>query len=183
MPKFYSIEPENSGDWGGKTRVVNYEEIKAGRAYQRKLENVEIIFDWMPEDDLITCGDCYLVSDRLEQALQDADISGVRFESVKISKSDIFRGYYPRRRLPHSFKLMVPTGEMRFSNVHGPTFWSGNDVCLGFYPDLELTQPGPIDVKHWLVVSEKCYRVLQTLHFEEWQRLEQVNYFDRSDLS
>src|SRR4051794_23499444 len=118
MQKFYSIDPEMSGDWGGKTRFVNYDEIQARRAYRRKLENVEILFDWLPEDDLIYCGDCYLVTDRLEQALQEGQISGVRFEHVKLSKSDIFRSYYPRKRVPQNFKLMIPTGEIQFSNEH-----------------------------------------------------------------
>ncbi|MCW3099906.1 MAG: hypothetical protein JWL77_5524 [Chthonomonadaceae bacterium] len=148
MPIFYSVDPENSGDWGGKTRCVNYDEIQARRAYRRKLENVEIVFDWMPQDDLITCGDCYMVSDRLEQALQDAQVSGVRFEPVKISKSDIFRSYYPRQRLPHNFKWMISTGEMQFSNQHWPTSWSGDDVCMA-----PPTAEKPADLAPALIVK------------------------------
>lgn len=38
MTSFYSIEAEHPGEWGGETRFVNYDEIRAGLTYRRKLK-------------------------------------------------------------------------------------------------------------------------------------------------
>lgn len=175
---FYSVTPEWPCELGGKTRYVNSEELRNGQAYFRKVDNIEIFFNSIPEDDFVQCESCYMVTERLAHAIKDAHLTGVRFEAANVFKSDMFKAYYPGKRVPRNYELMIPTGDMKFSNYHLPTSWSGDDVCLASYPDVDLTPPGPINVQHWLIVSDKFYKLLEGFRFGNWRKLERVLYTD-----
>lgn len=103
-------------------------------------------------------------------------VSGVRIETIKLSISETFEDYYPGEGIPRNYKLLIPTGEMRFSNEHVPTFWSGDDFCLAFYPDIDLSKGGPLGIKHWIVISEKGYRILKLFNFKHWLRMSRIIY-------
>lgn len=171
---FFSLEPESPGDWAGHTRFVNYDEILAGKAYRRKLEDIEVVFDFMPNDDLIICGECYLASDRLKDGIQSAKLTGAHFEKIDLSISEIFEGYYPEIETPKNYSLLVPQGEMRFANVHIPTSWTGHDFCLPFYPDLDLSKEGPLDIIHYMIVTEEAYQVIKSFKFENWNSVKRI---------
>ena len=166
MSLFYSIDPTAYGEWGKGTVFVNYNEIKEGKEYLRKLTKLEYSFEHLPVDDIMSSNDCYLVTEELAIALEEANITGIRFERVKISRSLNFKAKYRYMRLP-VYRWIQPTGELLIANDHTLISWSGDDFCQAYYPNLDLSRPGPVDVKYHVVVTQKCCDILKLFKLTE----------------
>ncbi len=171
---FYSIEMDSFGYWGGDTEYLNYAEIQAGLTYKRRFGKVEFEFDFTPANDFIRCGDdFYLVTPKLEAAMKDAGITGVEFESTKIILTENFLHCNTDLKTPLEYRLVVPSGEMQFSDDQLPIKWSGHDFCLTFYPS-NNSSAACSRFSHWLILSEKCYQVLLNFNFKDEYRTEPV---------
>ena len=94
LNSYYVLEPEVAGDFGPATildpsrrppdvRVLDYE------------------FTVWLGDDLLTTHPCFIVTDRLRDALSNSGYTGFDFDEVITSVSEDFRNVCPNTELPH----------------------------------------------------------------------------------
>lgn len=96
---FYSLYPEVSGGFGDN---VVYDPAT------RHVSHLHYEFDgWLGDDILQTSPCCYIVTERLKDAISKIAGSGYFFAHVEISTSDQFRELYPNRDLPPFWWLQV----------------------------------------------------------------------------
>lgn len=139
MEQLFQLEPEVAGGWGPGTHYANLDEIRAGRATVPELRNFEYLFDGWLGDELLTTHPCFIITEGLAASLQRADVSGVRLEPVKVSKSDDFFQLHPDDLALPSFVRLVPEGKVVLAGLKVLT-WSGEDICLSQNAELVGTQ-------------------------------------------
>ena len=98
---FFSLAPEVAGGWGKNTL---YTRTPGKPTVVHKLH---YHFDGWLGDELLTSTPCFIVSERLCQAIQRAELNGVRFDEVEVTTSDQFNELYPGRHLPKFIWLRV----------------------------------------------------------------------------
>jgi len=78
-----------------------------------------VIEDWLG-DDLLQCFPCQFVTEKLMQLLTNAGLSGISFESIKVTEGDQFQELSPGRALPNLWRLLVgtPAGEGEIGVTH-----------------------------------------------------------------
>lgn len=91
---FYILDPEVAGGWGPNTEFTR---IPGRRLVVNKLHYQ---FDGWLGDELLESSPCYIVTERLANAIQHHKLSGCELKAVEVSTSDQFRELYPLRRLP-----------------------------------------------------------------------------------
>src|SRR6266404_234454 len=99
--KYYRIEPEVAGGWGKNTlftRTPGKPTVVHKLHYQ---------FDGWLGDEILTSTPCFIVSERLSQEIERAQLTGVRFGDVEVTTSDQFKELYPGRQLPRFVWLRV----------------------------------------------------------------------------
>jgi hypothetical protein len=126
---FYRLEPEVAGGWGTNTVFTR---IPGKPVVVHKLH---YHFDGWLGDELLASSLCYIVTQRLADEIQDAQLTGVGVADVEVTTSEQFRELYPERELPRFLWLKV-VGKV------------GKD-------DFGL------DEQHRLVVSERALQVLK----------------------
>jgi len=153
MRKLFLLYPEVAGSWGGNTIITERDEIdgRVCRPRTHQISHLHYIFDgWLGDEILESCP-CYIVTQSLANSIRQADFTGVRFENVEVSKSDLFLEVHPHLELP-KFYWLIPEGKVELENEKKVHKWSGHDFC--------------IDEKDYLVVSEKALRVLKQHQFK-----------------
>jgi hypothetical protein len=127
---FYKLYPEVAGGWGPNTDFTRI----LGKSLVIRKFHYE--FDGWLGDELLQSSPCYIVTERLANAIRNHELSGCELKAVEVSTSDVFRELYPDRQLPR-FAWLVITGT------------AGED-------DFGLDADGR------LVVSERAYSTLKT---------------------
>jgi len=64
-------------------------------------------FDGWMGDELLESTPCYIVSEKMAEKLQQAQLSGFTLDEVETTKSEQFRELYPDRELPRFLWLKV----------------------------------------------------------------------------
>jgi len=139
MVKLYFIEPEVAGGWGSATVVTNRKQIEAGDARIPEIAYCEYVFDGWLGDEILESFPCFIVTDKLRAYIEDARLTGFHFQSVKISKSDIFQELQGHIELPLFWRLM-PEGRVCFNSQYEVESWSGHDICVAQRGELVVTE-------------------------------------------
>jgi hypothetical protein len=101
LTKFYVVEPEVAGGWGKNTVFTG---VPGKPTVVHKLHYQ---FDGWLGDELLESTPCYIVTERLAHKMEQADLSGVNFDEVEVTKSEQFEELYPNRSLPKFVWLKV----------------------------------------------------------------------------
>ena len=96
----YVVEPEVAGSLGDSSQIDT-------SAHPPIVSELEYRFDGWLGDDLLETFPCFIVTERLRDALQQASVTGARFADVTVTTSDTFRELYPDRELPRFFWMQV----------------------------------------------------------------------------
>jgi hypothetical protein len=102
MARWY-ISPEVAGQLGERTDLDPslYPPIVAHLHYQ---------FDGWLGDDLLEAFPCFIVTERLADALEKSALTGWHLQNVTVSKSVMFEDLYPGRELP-GFRWLIVDGQ------------------------------------------------------------------------
>jgi hypothetical protein len=102
MTRWY-ISPEVAGQLGEHTRLdpSQHPPIVMELHYE---------FDGWLGDDLLEGFPCFLVTEKLAEALKGSELTGWRLKDVAVSKSAIFEDLYPERDLPR-FRWLIVDGQ------------------------------------------------------------------------
>lgn len=103
--EYYIIGPEVAGGWGEKTRVTR------NPGQRVIIHEFDYEFDDWFGDDLLTAAPCFVVTELLAKDIERAQLSGIVFDRVEISKSGIFDDLYPEGRELPTFRWMKIEGQ------------------------------------------------------------------------
>ena len=132
MSKFFVLEPEVPGELGPGTVLHR---TPSGLPVATRIEYR--FTDWLG-DDLITSHPCFVVTQRLGEALRTGGFTGIRLETLDVTLSLEFLERHPEWKLPMFAWLQVP----------------GRPGLDDF----------GISTENCLIVSEKALTTLQTLN-------------------
>jgi hypothetical protein len=90
---FFRLEPEVAGGAGAAT-------VLDSSTHPPRVARLEYHFDGWLGDDLRESSPCYIVTERLKQAIEQADLTGYSFDEVLVTTSATFRELYSNRTLP-----------------------------------------------------------------------------------
>jgi hypothetical protein len=111
------IEPEVPGGFGGETELDS-------TVHPPIVKKLHLEFAGWLGDDIIEVFPCYLVTEALRKKIEFEKLTGVIFEDIIISKSEIFKEIYPDRQLPKFYWAKIE-GEFEKDD-----FFIGNDCRL-----------------------------------------------------
>ncbi len=101
MTSHYIIEPEVAGGWGEQTEFTR----TPGRPVV--VHKLHYEFDGWLGDELLESSPCFIATERMAVALQQAQLTGFGFDNVVVSMSGQFEDLYPGRDLPKFVWLRV----------------------------------------------------------------------------
>ncbi|WP_152559263.1 hypothetical protein [Tumebacillus flagellatus] len=138
----FLLKPEVAGGFGENTQIRKPDDEPL---VSKHVVHLHYEFEGWLGDELLTSHPCYIVTDRVSELLKRSGCTGLHFETVEVSTSEMFLELEPNVTLP-SFKRMIPLGSIV---LEGDTFedWSGHDFSM--------------NERCRLVVSEKALEVLQ----------------------
>lgn len=149
--EMYKMTPEVAGGLGPRTIISNIDQIRNGAETIPNVSHLHYEFeDWLG-DDLLESTPCFLVTDRLSQALITHQISGCKFEDAEISVSELFEQLNGKKELP-KFVRLVPLGRINITESMEGTDSLAQDICVTDSAEL--------------VVSERCLSVMQQFNLE-----------------
>lgn len=99
--RYYLVEPEVAGGLGPNC-IIDYP--LRGMSTVKKLHYV---FDGWLGDELLESVPCFIVTQRLADALRRANLSGWLLDDVEVGKSEQFQDLCPSRQLPKFLWLKV----------------------------------------------------------------------------
>jgi hypothetical protein len=102
--RFYKLDPEVAGGWGTNT------EFTRTPGNPLVVHKLHYQLDGWPGDELLESSPCYIVTERLANAIRHQEFSGYELKVVEVSTSDHFRELYPDRQLPQ-FAWLGITGK------------------------------------------------------------------------
>lgn len=97
---FFSVEPEVAGGIGPRSELHR----DGGRLLVTRL-NYQ--FDGWLGDALLETTPCFILTDAARRLIEAAELTGVGFSDVEISRSGIFTDLHGDRRLPHFWWMIV----------------------------------------------------------------------------
>ena len=111
----------------GKATYVQHSPVCeiCNRRWPSEFSSIEYCFNFWGGEDLVTSTGCYVVSDRLRQAIEETGLTGLIFEEMKVSKENHFEivdAAY-QDTLPNFHRLVV-TGV-----AEGPEIWWTSSIC------------------------------------------------------
>lgn len=109
MGEYFFVEPEVAGELGEKT-------IMDTSIHPPIIEKLNYQFDGWLGDVLIESFPCFIITLDAGKKLQEARLSGLKFDSVEVTKSDQFEDMYPGRELP-DFVWLKPQGTAGIDDV------------------------------------------------------------------
>jgi hypothetical protein len=139
--RLFRLHPEVAGGWGPRTTVTNQDAIEAGRATVPLVAVLEYRFEGWLGDELLESFPCFILTDRLANAIHTESLSGAGWGEVLISMSEDFTERHPGVRLP-SFKRLLPEGRVTLGGAGEVTSWSGHDFCVADRAELVVTERG-----------------------------------------
>ena len=147
--KLYMIEPEVAGEIGEKTVYENYDAI-VNDGEIAVITHLHFVFMGWLGDDVLEVTPCFLISDRLKNAIEKSDLKGYEFEDIEISLSDDYLEMYPNRETP-SFYRVIPKGTIK---IQDETYydWDNMDFC--------------ITEKAYLVLTEKAINIFKQFQID-----------------
>lgn len=98
--KFYYIEPEVAGGLGEHT-VMNR------GVHPPTVLKLHYKFEGWLGDSLLESFPCFIITNVAKHKLQEARLTGVRYDAVEVTVSTQFRELYPNRELPEFVWLRV----------------------------------------------------------------------------
>lgn len=98
--KYYLLQPEVAGGFGENTVI----DRSSGKMVVLKLHYV---FDGWLGDVLLTSSPCLIATEDAMRKLQSIGATGVRFDEVEVTTSDLFQELYPNRQLPRFVWLQI----------------------------------------------------------------------------
>jgi len=122
------VEPEIAGQLGANTVMDTTKHPPVVMQLHHEFEG------WLG-DDLLECFPCFLVTERLAEALSRSGTTGYELREVEITRSQTFDDLYPMRVLPR--------------------FWWLNIVAGSADSDFRLSKDGRLDV------SDRVYELLR----------------------
>jgi len=169
MSSFYALKPEVAGGLGPTTIIANLPQLESGEATVPEVTQLEYRFDGWLGDELLASTPCFIVTSNLAASIQEAGLTGTRFERVKITTSEAweqFRQMSPlySGELP-PFERLIPLGTVGFLTDGKIVNWSGHDFCVGtrldYQKPTDFTLIGRVPGPHALVVTERAWSVLE----------------------
>jgi hypothetical protein len=98
--KYFYIEPEVAGSLGRNT-------IMDCDVHPPVVSKLHYHFDGWLGGVLLESFPCFIVTEVAKQRIQEAGLTGTRFEEVEVTASEQFQEFYPNRRLPKFVWLRV----------------------------------------------------------------------------
>lgn len=98
--KYFYIEPEVAGGLGENTVIDP-------SVHPPIISKLHYEFDGWLGDLLLETFPCFIVTKDAKRKLQSIGATGIRFDEVEITTSEMFRGLYPNRQLPEFFWLQI----------------------------------------------------------------------------
>jgi hypothetical protein len=87
------IEPEIAGELGSKT-IIN-------RIYDPPIvEKLHYEFNGWLGDDILESFPCYIMTKRLKNKIENRHLSGIKFDDVYVTTSQLFNDLYPEKIIP-----------------------------------------------------------------------------------
>lgn len=124
---FKTIEPEVAGGLGSETQLDN-------TVHPPLVRKLHFMFEGWLGDDILETYPCFLVTQALKSKIENELLTGITFDDVLVTKSQLFIEMYPDKILPKFYWAKI-------SGTFGKS-----DFSLG--------------VDHRLVISQKAYGVL-----------------------
>ena len=97
---FHILEPEVAGGWGPGTDADTTVHPPVVRRLVYQFEG------WLG-DDLLETFPCFVVTDRLAQAIRASELTGCELGPVEVVKSEFFEELHPGREFPDFHRLYV----------------------------------------------------------------------------
>ena len=101
MIDYHIVEPEVAGGLGVNTEVTR----TPGQPIV--IHTLHYQFNGWMGDELLESTPCYIVSEKMAEKLQQAQLSGFTLDEVETTKSEQFRELYTDRELPRFLWLKV----------------------------------------------------------------------------
>lgn len=139
---YYIIEPEVAGGIGKNTIYEECEE--SNRRYE--IKHLHFVFEGWLGDQLLEVTPCFLVSEKIKNAIQKNMLTGCSFQDVEISCSEEFVELNYNKNIP-LFYRMIPLNVFDEKENY-------NDNNTIFY-DFMITE------NKSLVISEKAKKILE----------------------
>jgi hypothetical protein len=98
--KYFLIEPEVAGGFGGHTVI----DRSSGKMVVRKLHYE---FDGWDGDVLLTSTPCFIVTEGAKKKLQSIGATGIRFDEVEVTSSELYKELFPNQQLPKFVWLKI----------------------------------------------------------------------------
>ena len=98
--KCYQAEPEVAGGFGENTII----DRTSGKMVVRKLHYE---FDGWDGDVLLTSSPSFIVTELAKKELESIGATGIRFDKVEVTTSELFRELYPNLQLPKFVWLQI----------------------------------------------------------------------------
>ena len=134
MPGFSLLEPEVAGELGDDTVIDR-------SAHPPRVSELHYVLTGWLGDELLESFPCYIVTERVADALQRAGLTGCTFDAVKLEVSNQFRELYLDRHVP-MFRWLRITGR-------------------AFVDDFAMSDD------HLLVVSDRALAILKQFTLSE----------------
>lgn len=97
---FHILEPEVAGGWGSGTDADT-------TVHPPVVHRLVYELDGWLGDDLLETFPCFVVTDRLAQAIKTSGLTGCELGPVEVVKSEDFEELQPDRELPDFHRLFV----------------------------------------------------------------------------
>ncbi|TPM38120.1 hypothetical protein [Mesorhizobium sp. B2-3-4] len=98
--KYFYLEPEVSGGPGENT-------IMDVTVHPPLVSRLHYEFDGWLGDGIVTSFPCYLVTKDVKEKILESDFSGVTFDDVEVTTSELFEEMQPNQKLPAFVWLKV----------------------------------------------------------------------------
>ncbi|WP_416808984.1 hypothetical protein [Bacillus thuringiensis] len=133
----YLLSPEVAGGHGEKTIYSNEKNIGT-EGVSGKVQFLHYEFYGWLGDDLLESTPCFIVSEKLKNALLSSELKDFKLEECLISLSEEFLELYPDKELSNFWRL-IPLGTVNCENGNYSE-WSGHQFCLTTRGDLIVTE-------------------------------------------
>ena len=147
--KLFVIEPEVAGEIGESTIYENYDAITT-KGERPIISHLHFVFMGRLGDDILEVTPCFLISEKLKQAIEKSELKGYKFQNIEISLSEEYEEMYPDREKPCFYRLLpqgtISVQDEMYSN------WDNMDFC--------------VTEKSYLVLSEKAINILNCFRLD-----------------
>lgn len=138
--RLYRLSPEVAGGLGENSILIHNE-----NGIMKDVSYSHYKFEGWLGDELLTTSPCFIVTEKLFNAIINSNLTGSKFQDMEVSESYNFKLLKPDVILP-KFKRLIPVGTVQIEDKK-VKYWSGHDFCL-----MGVTR---------LVVSNNALNILQ----------------------